>query len=183
MNKALVCCAAALALFAGACSSSSSNDANFRVNLTDAPMTGVQAVNVTITAVRVHQSSGAASDAAGWRELPVTAAMPVDMLRIRGLLYELCTATLTPGNYQQVRLVVRQNAGDAPPFRNSVTTADGAVRPLEMPDDMKIVHSFTVADGTTTDLTLDLKVAESMRQRGNGEYFMQPVIGASSVMR
>jgi hypothetical protein len=193
--KKLLAFAATLALISIASCSSSTNSSdavnsggmgngvNFRVNLTDAPMMSMQAVNVTISAVRVHESADAASDAAGWREIPVTAPMPVDMLRIQGVLYELCTATLPAGRYQQVRLVVRQNDGATPPYHNSAMTMDGVVHPVAMPAEMKIVHSFVVADATTTDLTLDLQVQQSMHQRGNGEYFMTPVIGASSMMK
>jgi ABC-type uncharacterized transport system YnjBCD substrate-binding protein len=146
-------------------------------------MMSMQAVNVTITNVRVHQSASAGPADAGWVDLPVTAAMPVNMLSIQGKLYELCTATLGAGHYQQVRMTVRQNAGAAPPYHNSVMTMDGAVHPVTMPADMKVVHSFVVADGTTTDLTLDLQVQQSMHQTGGGTYFMTPVIGASSMMK
>jgi hypothetical protein len=186
MNRILACIAVSLALVAGACSSSSNDSgagANFRVNLTDAPMMGMQAVNVTITGVRVHQSASAGPGDAGWVDMPVTAAMPVDMLSIQGKLYELCSTNLPAGQYQQVRMTVQQNAGAAPPYHNSVMTMDGVVHPMAMPADMKVVHSFVVTDGTTTELTMDLQVAQSMHQQGNGQYFMTPVVGASSTMK
>lgn len=186
MNRILAFIAVSLALFAGACSSStdsSSSGANFRANLTDAPMMGMQAVNVTITNVRVHQSAAAAPNASGWVDLAVTAPMPVNMLSIQGVLYELCTAILAPGHYQQVRMTVQQNVGATPPYHNSVMTMDGAVHPLTMPADMKVVHSFVIGDGTTTEVTLDLQVQQSMHQSGNGAYFMTPVVGASSMTK
>jgi hypothetical protein len=199
MNRTLACIAFSLALVAGACSSGSDNDVagtggpgggpgsgggRLVVHLTDAPMTGVQAVNVTVANVRIHQSAGAGAGDAGWRDIPVTAAMPVDLMRIQGgVLYELCGANLAAGQYQQVRLVIQQNDGATPPFRNSVMTADGIVHPVDMPSDVKIVHGFTVADGMTTDLTLDFRADKSMRQRGKGEYYMQPVITATSTVK
>lgn len=186
MKKTLWCMALLLAGLSAACSGGGGDDGgetNLRVYLTDAPMDGVRAVNVTITAVRIHQSADAGQGAAGWRELPVTAAMPVDLMRIRGgVLYELCGARLPAGHYQQVRLVVAQNAGDSPPHHNSVRTMDGRLHPLEIPSDIKIVHSFRVADGTTTDLTLDFRADLSLHRHGNGDYYMQPVIHPSSKM-
>jgi hypothetical protein len=183
MRRILSCIAVLLAVLPGACSGGGDGgDANLRVNLTDAPMMGMRSVNVTVTNVRIHQSADAGADAAGWRDLPVTAPMPVDLMRIRGVLYELCSASLDAGHYQQVRLVVRQNAGTMPPYQNSATTMDGAVHPVDMPGEIKIVHSFTVATGTTTDLTLDFIAEQSVHQRGNGEYYMQPVIHPSSTM-
>ncbi len=183
MKRVLACTAVLLSALAGACSSGGDGDENLRVNLTDAPMDGVRAVNVTIASVRIHQSADAGNDVAGWRELPVRAPMPVDLMRLRGgVLMELCRARLDAGHYQQLRLVVAQNAGPNPPYHNSVRTMGGQLRPLEIPSDIKIVHSFQVADGTTTDLTLDFRADQSLRQHGNGEYFMQPVIHSSSTM-
>lgn len=168
----------------GSCSNSGDGDYNVRFNLTDAPTMGLKAVNVTISAVRVHQSGNATPTDAGWRDIPVTAAMPVDLMRLRGgVLYELCRAELGPGSYQQVRLVMVPNAGAAPPFHNSVMTMDGVVHPLDVPSGSpKISHSFPVAAGTTTDVTLDFDAAQSCRQRGNGSWFMEPWITASSSM-
>lgn len=184
-RRLLSCAAAMLALFAGACSSGDGGDGggeeNLVVSLTDAPVDDVRAVNVTITAVRVHQSADAGTGAAGWRDLGVKAPMPVDLLRLRGgVLYELCRARLAAGHYQQVRLVVAGNAGAGPPYRNSVRTTDGRLHPLEVPSDIKIVHSFRVADGTRTDLTLDFDAGQSLRQHGNGDWFLQPVVHGSS---
>ncbi|HEY6000976.1 MAG TPA: DUF4382 domain-containing protein [bacterium] len=186
MRRFLSCMAVLLlALVPAACSSGGDGGAggetNLRINLTDAPMMSMRQVNVTITSVRIHQSADAAPGAAGWHEIPVTAPMPVDLMRLRGgVLQELCSTQLAAGHYQQVRLVMMQNAGSGPPYHNSVMTADGQMHPVDMPGELKIVHSFNVAQGALTDLTLDFDAQRSMRQRGNGSYFMQPVIGASS---
>jgi hypothetical protein len=187
VKRLLGCALAVLALCAGGCSGGDGDgdaEANLVVSLTDAPADGVREVNVTITAVRIHQSADAGTGAVGWRELPVRSPMPVDLLRLRGgVLYELCRARLGAGHYQQVRLVVAENAGAGPPYRNSVRAADGRLHPLEVPSDIKIVHSFRVADGTRTDLRLDFRAGDSLRQRGNGDYYLQPVIHASSTAR
>jgi hypothetical protein len=178
-----------LIVFLGACSGSSSTapDAsqayNLKVSLTDMPMSGVNSVHVTVAAVRVHQSADAGTDAAGWQDIPVTAGMPVDVMSLRnGVLLELCRTTLPPGDYQQVRLVMTPNAGGDDASRNYVMTMDGATHPIDMPSDVKITHSFTVASGQT-DVTLDFVAADSMHQRGNGTYYMEPVVHASTTMK
>ena len=41
------------------------------VSMTDAPACGFDAVNVTVSKVRVHQSDGASDNAAGWTDITV----------------------------------------------------------------------------------------------------------------
>ena len=122
-----------------------SGQSTLRVYLTDKPAEEYLAVNVTVVAVRVHQSSDVGELDAGWIELPVTAAMPIDLLTLRnGVLYELCQANLPAGHYQQVRLELAPNTG-APPFNQSVVTADGVTHALEVPSGtVKIVHGVSV---------------------------------------
>lgn len=174
-----------LLILPGSCSSGGDDDVNVRFSLTDAPTTSLQAVNVTIASVRVHQSASAAGSDAGWREIPVTAPMPVDLMTLRGgVLYDLCGANLEAGDYQQVRLVMTANGGAEPPYRNSVMTMDGVLHPIDVPtESVKISHSFTVAAGTTTDIVLDFDAAQSCRQRGDESWLMEPWITASSSMR
>jgi hypothetical protein len=176
------------ALLVGACSSSSSPDSSsytLSVALTDKPMmSSVQAVMVTVSAVRVHQSDTAGVGDPGWREMPVTAAMPVDLMKLQGgVIQELCRDQLPPGTYQQVRLQLVPNEGTTPPYRNSVTMMGGAVQPMDVPgDSVKIVHPFTVVEGARTRLVLDLDAGDSCRQRGDATWFMQPVVSATSQM-
>ena len=137
-------------------------------------------MNVTIVAVRIHQSSDAGETEAGWSELPVTAAMPVDLLTLRnGVLYQLCQVQLPAGHYQQVRLVLAPNSGAEPPFSQSVVTADGVSHALEVPSgSIKIVHGFSVDSLQVTDLTLDFDAAQSVVKKGNDTYSLKPVITA-----
>lgn len=171
-------------LLFGSCSSGDDEDFNLRFSLTDAPMMSLKAVNVTISSVRIHQSASATDADAGWRDIPVTSAMPVDLMKLRGgVLYELCSANLEAGAYQQVRLMMVPNAAGVPPHNNSVMTMDGAVHPLDVPSQSpKISHSFAVGAGTKTDVTLDFDAAQSCKQRGNGTWFMEPWITANSTM-
>ena len=162
---------------------SGSRQAKLRVLLTDKPTEELSAVWVTIAAVRVHQSAGAEDGEGGWIELPVTAAaMPVDLLTLQnGVLLPLCGPTPLPaGNYQQVRLVLTPNTGTAAPFNNYVTSTAGDV-PIDVPSGtIKILHLLSTVEGQTTELTLDFDASQSVKQRGNGTYFMQPVIKATN---
>lgn len=177
-----------LALLLAGCSGNSGTgpdgsgeqDYNLKMSLTDMPMEGMRSVHVTITAVRVHQSAGADPAGAGWREIPVTAKMPVDLMKLHGgVLMELCRDSLDPGTYEQVRLVMSPNAAGGDASRNYMTMMNGQMQPFDMPYDIKIVHPFTIGAGKT-DVTLDFVASESMHQRGNGSYYMTPVINASS---
>lgn len=189
--RAFFAAALSAAVVLAACSNSSNPDAggidpgeddNLSVQLTDKPMLSLQAVMVTISSVRVHQSSSAGTGEAGWREIPVTAGMPVDLMQLRGgVVRELCRAQLEPGAYQQVRLQLVPNEGAEPPYRNSVTMMNGTVEPIDVPgESVRIVHPFTIAPGTSTDLVLDFDAAQSCRQRGSGTWYMQPVVTATA---
>jgi hypothetical protein len=157
-----------------------SGQSTLRVYLTDKPAEEYLAVNVTVVAVRIHQSSDVGELDAGWIELPVTAAMPIDLLTLRnGVLYELCQTPLPAGHYQQIRLELASNTGTAPPFSQSVVTADGVTHALEVPSGtIKIVHGVSVDAAQVTSLTLDFDASQSVKQRGNGTYYMTPVIKA-----
>ena len=60
-----------------------------RLSLTDAPACGYREVFVTVERVRVHRSSSAEPDDAGWREVVLPAPQRVDLL-------ELTNGTLLP---------------------------------------------------------------------------------------
>lgn len=152
-----------------------------RVFLTDKPAEEYLAVNVTVAGIRVHQSSSIGELEAGWVELPMAAAMPVDLLTLRnGVLLELGQTPLPAGHYQQIRLELEPNAGAEPPFNQSVVTADGVTHALEAPSGtIKIVHGFSTDPQQVTDLTLDFVASESIVARGNGTYALKPVIKAS----
>ena len=91
-----------------------------RVSLTDAPACGFDEVNVTVERVRVHQSSTADDNAAGWVDIPlVNGPRKVDLLSLtNGVLMELGETTLIGGYYSQIRLVLTSN--DSVPMSNTV---------------------------------------------------------------
>jgi len=109
---------------------SASGMGTMRVALTDAPTGDYDAVNVTITKVRVHQSSTAADGDAGWSEITLNPARRVDLLTLQnGVLSELGQMPLDAGKYQQVRLVLADNDATTP-LANSVVPKGGTERAL-----------------------------------------------------
>ena len=164
---------------------SGSRQATLRVYLTDKPIEALSGVWVTIASVRVHQSAAAGEEQGGWIDIPLDTPMPINLLTLQnGILQELGQTPLPAGHYQQVRLALTPNAGggSAPNNYVEIATEPPTIYPIDVPSGtIKIVHQFSVADGQVSDLVLDFDASQSVRQRGNGAYFMQPVIKANSV--
>ena len=82
--RRLVSCVAFIMLgFVTACGSSDDNGGgpgSFSVSLTDAPACGFDQVNVTVSKVRVHQSSSADDTAAGWTDITVNPPRKINLL-------------------------------------------------------------------------------------------------------
>lgn len=160
--------------------SSSAGAGTLRVALTDAPACGYDAVNVTVTKVRVHQSAAAADGQAGWSEIVVDPPRKIDLLSLsNGVLFELGQVALPAGNYQQMRLVLADNA--SVPLANTVVPTGGAETPLDTPSGqqsgIKLKANVDVPAGETVDVVIDFDACRSVVRRGNsGRYNLKPVI-------
>src|SRR5438128_8690255 len=81
------------------------------VSLTDAPACGFDAVNVTVSKVRVHQSDNASENAAGWTDFTLDPARKINLLDLNDptqpnfALETLGETPLAAGHYTQLRLV------------------------------------------------------------------------------
>jgi hypothetical protein len=153
-----------------------------RVALTDAPSC-YQHVYVTVQKVRVHQSATAGDTDAGWSDLTLAAPQRIDLVSLsNGVLQELGSTPLPAGHYQQVRLVLADNAGSgASAMANSVQPNGGAETALDTPSAMqsglKLRADFDVAAGQMADLVLDFDACKSIVQAGNsGKFILKPVI-------
>jgi hypothetical protein len=152
--------------------------ASLAVSLTDSPACGFDEVNVTVRKVRVHTSSSATEDDAGWADIAVN--RKINLLDLNnGVLDKLGEVPLRPGNYTQLRLVLDPNTDAG--LANSIV-ASGAdhetplVTPSAVQSGIKLVHAFTVAADTRVDLLLDFDACKSIVKRGNGVYALKPVI-------
>jgi len=173
--------AALSAVLMAACGGSDTNPGTgtLGVSLTDAPACGFDAVNVTVSKVRVHSSSSAGEGDVGWIDIPVN--RKVNLLHLsNGVLDKLGQAPLAAGHYTQVRLVLDPNS--ALGLANSVVPAGGTetalVTPSAVQSGIKLVHEFDVVAGQRADLVLDFDACTSIVRRGNGTFALKPVIQA-----
>jgi hypothetical protein len=157
-----------------------------RASVTDAPSC-YEEVNVTIRAVRVHQSSGAEDDDAGWSEIAVEPAKRVNLVTLtNGVLEELGEASLPAGKYTQLRLVLAEN-DNADPLANSVVPIGGTETALATPSaaqsGLKLNVDIDVEADKVADVVLDFDACKSVVPRGNsGQYNLKPVITATTVV-
>lgn len=149
-----------------------------QVALTDAPSCGFDQVNVTVSKVRVHQSSSASDTDSGWQEIVLSPARKINLLTLtNGVLQDLGKTTLPAGHYTQVRLVLDTSGSTA----NSVVPEGSAteiplVTPSGMQTGIKLINEFDVAANQQVDLALDFDACKSIVSRGNGSYSLKPVI-------
>jgi hypothetical protein len=157
------------------------------VSMTDAPACGFDAVNVTVSKVRVHQSDNASEHAAGWTDITLNPARKINLLDLNDptqpnlALESLGETRLEAGHYTQLRLVLVPNSG-GPPFANSIVLSAqpnneiALDTPSAVQSGIKLVHQFTVGSGQRVDLLLDFDACKSIVQTGNGTYKLKPVI-------
>src|SRR5262245_23392236 len=169
----------------GSGSGSSTQPGTLGVSVTDAPACGFEAVNVTVSKVRVHQSESASDNSAGWTDITVNPPRKINLLELNDptqpnfALERLGETPLEPGHYTQLRLVLDRNTGQS--SANSVvlenTTAEIAlVTPSAVQSGIKLIHQFDVDSGQRVDLLLDFDACKSIVQTGNGKYILKPVI-------
>src|SRR5262245_1970077 len=191
INRLLSCSVFVMAAFLAACGSSgdggSSAPGSVSVSLTDAPACGYDEVNVTVSRVRVHQSSSADDKAAGWTDITLDPPRKINLLDFNDPtkpihVEPLGLAPLEPGHYTQLRLVLVANSNNPnQPLANSVVLSGTNTEiPLDTPSGVqsgiKLIHQFTVNSGQRVDLLLDFDACKSIVQTGNGKYKLKPVI-------
>ena len=152
-----------------------------RLSLTDAPACGYREVFVTVERVRVHRSSSAEPDDAGWREVVLPAPQRVDLLELtNGTLLPLGQLELPAGAYTQMRLVLSPNTAAAP-LANAVTPLGGTTVALTTPSaarsGLKMNVSLQVPAGQVADVAIDFDACRSLVRAGkSGKVLLKPVL-------
>jgi hypothetical protein len=149
------------------------------VSLTDAPACGFDAVNVTVSKVRVNKSGSAGDTDAGWTDITLSPAKKINLLNLtNGALEALGQASLEAGHYAQLRLVLDANtSGTANTVVPTGKTAEAALdTPSAVQSGIKLVGEFDVAAGQKSDIVLDFDACKSVLTKGNGKYSLKPVI-------
>jgi hypothetical protein len=149
------------------------------VALTDAPACGFDAVNVTVTKVRINSSATAGDTDAGWTDITLNPAKKINLLNLtNGVLDTLGQATLPAGHYSQLRLVLDANTGTG--MANSVVPTGGLETTLSTPSavqsGIKLTNGFDVAAGQQADVVLDFDACKSVVTQGKGKYLLKPVV-------
>lgn len=154
-----------------------------RLALTDAPACGYESVNVTVERVRVHQSSGAADNAAGWSEIVLAQPKTLDLLDLtNGALEELGQTSLPAGTYTQLRLVLAANNGNSANANWIELSSNPGTRvPLNTPSGqqsgLKLNVNMTVQPNQVADFVIDFDACKSVVVAGNsGNYNLKPVL-------
>lgn len=173
-----------LVILMASCSSNSGSSGaepgTLSVSLTDASIGGFDAVNITVSKVRVHQSASASDSDTGWSEIVLNPARKINLLDLtNGVLENMGQIPLPAGHYTQLRLVLLPNTGSS--IANSVvvtgqTTEIPLVTPSAVQSGIKLINEFDVASGQRVDLVLDFDALKSVVRRGNGSYGLMPVI-------
>ena len=157
-----------------------SSQGTLSVSLTDAPACGFDAVNVTVSKVRVHQSANASDTDAGWVDITLNPARKINLLDLNnGALLSLGQVPLTTGHYTQLRLVLVANTGNSVAnsvVRSGTTTEIAIDTPSGVQSGIKLINEFDVAANQRVDLVLDFDACKSIVQRGNGSFALKPVI-------
>jgi hypothetical protein len=164
----------------GSASTPAATMGTLAVSMTDAPACGFDQVNVTVNKVRVNQSATASDTDGGWTDITLSPAKKINLLNLtNGVLEALGQATLAPGHYTQLRLVLDANTGNS--LANSVvatgsTTEVSLTTPSAIQSGIKLNNEFDVAAGQKADLVLDFNACKSVVTTGNGKYLLKPVI-------
>ena len=162
-----------------------------RLSLTDAPACGYDNVFVTVEKVRVHQSSSADDNDAGWSEVVLPTPQRVDLLTLtNGTLLPLGQTELPAGTYTQMRLVL----GSTPPpgspagtMANSIKPTGGVETELTTPSGqqsgLKMNVNIDIPSGQVADFAIDFDACKSFVKSGNsGQYLLKPVLSVIPIL-
>ena len=157
----------AVAGLVAACSdspTSPSGNTNLRLMLTDAPIEGLEKVNVYFTSVTV-KPVGKPSE-----ELTLQLQEnPVDLLTLDDKVVGFAAGVVTPGDFEFIHINIDES--------KSFIVVNGAQRPLRVPsEEIKILGGFKVDETQVTTLTLDFDAQASIVTLGNSEFLLKPVI-------
>lgn len=172
---------------ASACGGSNtgpSGSGTLRVMLKDSPFSDAKALLVTFSEVSAHMSD---TPDGSWIKVNTT-PRTCDLKRLENAQDVLGASTLDAGHYTQIRLMVTRaviyfaegTTGDA--CTASAPTLGGAKADVTIPSgEVKLNREFDVPSGGVTSILVDFDGDKSVREMGNGQYAMSPVISITKV--
>jgi len=184
-HRGLVASATAAILLLAACGGSDGDDDTAPAAATrgalavslasNSPACGFEAINVTISKLRLRQDFNTDPNAAGWTELSLTPAKKINLLHPATLLSGSSTAlgevALPTGAYTQMAVVLDAAGASARPLGASAdvplaidaATAGGVRVPLDV----------KIEDGKKIALLFEMNACDSIQPRGAG-YVLKP---------
>jgi len=164
MKKLIGLAVLTIFLAANACSDETGT---LKISLTDAPAaTNYQNVYIDFGRLEVSNSESGRDDVP-WTVIN-SDGNTIDLLTLNnGLLSELGTADLAPGQYNQVRFYVQ----------SASVVVNGVTKTAQLSSDtIKLVSPFTITEGITTELIVDFDAAHSINYNpAQDEYTITPV--------
>jgi hypothetical protein len=139
-----------------------------RVELTDDPTDQLEEINVFITGLTVKHAQNPVERITDEIGL-------IDLLSLQDTTQLLAAVGVEPGTYQFIQVDLDQERSDV------VEIGEGH-KPLKIAsEEIKVLGGFEVREGGTTTVTLDFDAEASIRQQGNGDWLLVPVIVQANV--
>ena len=160
-------------------------------------------VYVTITDVKASVNQSAADNDSSFVDLTPGLSKAPRQIDLLGQANNQCflaslgdSLQLQAGNYQQIRLILADNAASVSAnacngSANCVVLQDGTIHTLELSSESKTgikipsgqiaSGGFSIAAGQTKDLDIDFNTCTSIVREGNGKYRLKPVLHAGEV--
>ncbi len=141
----------------------------------DAATDDFSEVHLNFTRVQVHEAGTDENGTAGWTTLFENATgQDVDLLNATGdRAAFLGEADLAAGRYTQIRVEVADAYG---------VLTDGSTVPITVSSGtVKVVRSFTVEADRESRIVIDFDLDRSLREQGQGEWRLTPVVGKATV--
>ena len=157
---------ASLALTSCGGGSSDPGTGSMHLSLTDAPVDGAAAVVVVFTGIDLQRSDGKLVSLDFGTTNGQANTKSIDLIKLQGgVTADLTQGAAVPaGNYQWMRLKVLADKNSQ--GESYITLLNGAQYPLWIPSGaetgLKLVRSFTVAQGSTTRLVIDFNLRKSV---------------------
>lgn len=154
-----------------------SNAGTVVMSLATSPACGFDAVNVTLSKIRINKNADAGPNDSGWQDITISPAKQFNLATLNnGVIANLGQTYAPPGTYNQIRLYFSTGAG----FTNSVIPTglrETALQVNDLNDGMRIASVFEVKVGGKTEMALDLDACKSVvTNTQTRDYSFNPVV-------
>lgn len=149
-----------VALLLSGCSSEKTG--KFQLYLTDASIAGLEHIYVTMSGVYLRKDDG------NWTDNILSSSLTFDLLSLQDREDIVAEVKLQEGTYTGIKLVV-SGASIVVDTRTFNIT-------INPPYEVIIPVVFTIRVDGTVELVLDFDAGQSLRDLGNGQYSLVPVI-------